>query len=1678
MKKAKRLLAVIMAAIMIASAACIPAYARTGGVDSDCDYTTYTYDGVKKFYFTAEQGATYVLDMIDQLLAEQNIALKWKEDPLNLPGAATWALNLTKINGDDKVRGGGLILTSIDALIMSLHDTLVCLDEGAVATVAGEWLSLLGELYDIAYTHEYLDDTILRGTAPKYQDGHSDLDVLYNVLNWLNHLDSLLGHLAAGTLDSGILADVLDDDIGQLLEHFPDWLKNLLYTTLIDSEGTKPSGYTVDMMLQQIVDWALIDGTGETAASGANSVLGENFEAFLPAVGDQPGGAGIGSAQIQADRNGDGVPETVTMNFYQLVNNAIQGLLNGMLKELLQGVLFDALDVDPSDGLGDPDVMTDVLFNTILGAVEGLCVQNGAPAIVYSDLGKQYPVPKINDLLDWFFAQGGGLATLISFDYNGIHIQDNLMSLLNDVARLAPGLMGALGIEVPEGLAYSPEELNAVYYFNSNHELCLADDPDKVDVAYLSYEKDSNGQPYSIYVSEYQTINDVRTPKTYAYLSNSAPVNTTDASKADYINPTFIRENYVLSTSQVWACLLKILLNSFIDGCYFPDWADSISSVGAYALASMAAVILPEENFFERLDRYHYEVELGETYTFINENKQYDALPYTITKTDPTNPSNTTVIPKAALDIGAAIGAFYLNGVFAFDKKLTVHNTTLEQFAFEFLVWGFTYYLPILAGNYNTNTGLFEGGTYTTAVNKMINSVYSNPVTKTERANVSYDGIYELLDNTLFALLPSDWLPARFGDSFMFVNDWLLNSVVDFDIQKLISLLSVNPNGELAGSVTQVLLNIVARVLGTVFGGTPIMPIDNANNLYTSHPTTVHSFEELVSGSSLSTLLVNLIHNLYNQRRGLCETIFPLLLSVAFVPDYDPAYLGTDKTSQKITDLETYIDYFTKDVNASVQYGDVPFNKLEQAQNAASAAGLASSAVSQKANATTGKTEYVVTFPYSYSTERSASAASLYFDGGYVSSNTVNGTTSYYVYAKDTYLDSATRSADLTDEAGTYHTYSGFKYATLSSSRTVQQPLVSYEDAYRFFEPEDFRNGVFYYNNYEDAIEDAERFISDYNSYATSTLPAAYADWSKFMINARLYAAGLYDANDDGIISRDGDGNLTEGKPSIPDSDYPYYTVTSGNWSYYDKAHQGIIGRNTTVNMNEFNAGNYEVYALALAYGNDSANDVTLPDNQAEAIVRLYLGSINFDITAADGSDAGDAAQWATVNISGLSTFCANNGYTLVDDGDGTYSITRKAFAPITDSMTFGVAGTAVRPQVTTDDDNYGQEINSQICESYDAYVEQMSNLRNNLYNYMDFLSFRVEQAEGARSSAVDISSLNWALKYTESAYIDAQSRLRNQKIVGATNGQLNYGKIYTKTSYDAFQDAYDFARSVADAALSSGAATGLTQSLVSAAYMGLIDAFKALKLFSDEANWAVLESYIELANSLVNVDDPTDPVSGYTTDSFQSLLDELAYAVDMRNNSGYDSEQNDIISAEATDLYDKINELVFNSVPDFIAADGSSVKLETTSETGAFCTRGHIYNLEEGVGLTKDMIKCIGMVIDPEHSKNYYVSEGDFGFGTGALAYAEIGKSTRVQYWAVLFGDLNGDTRIDGTDKSMLDYYILKGDNNVTGMGDDAHYEAGDVNHDGQVDQIDANIIEGYYNYTSDIDQSGYSLY
>ncbi len=407
-KKLKKLLCILLAYVMLATS-----FASTASA-----YEAYTspagYDSLGKPYYTYEQTCSMLLDFLDTVLYDANI------------------------NEDINIYVGRIVinLTSVDNTFKSISDLL---DMGLINFA--DAIGLLGDLAD-------LDEGAI--VNPR-RTTHADSAVFYALLEFLSDNRPVLEKLVNGTIDFGLIMGLVipedDPDLG-FLHHLPDFLKEmiykLIYNALIKAESepdieTLPAGvtlnsFTIDGLLQDVVDQLLI---------GDYNVSTQSYSGFLPSMA--------------------GKTSITTGSSYDLIQNAIDALMNDILVPTLAESLPDTLDIEVSEEFPYGDPAAPGLLPTIIGII------NDYLKLGYPYDAEEYPVIELEKALTWLLVgetvtddagnvtkTPAALYRIISFTDHGIDINDdiynNIVSLLRE---LGPGLLQMLLPEViPEDMEF------------------------------------------------------------------------------------------------------------------------------------------------------------------------------------------------------------------------------------------------------------------------------------------------------------------------------------------------------------------------------------------------------------------------------------------------------------------------------------------------------------------------------------------------------------------------------------------------------------------------------------------------------------------------------------------------------------------------------------------------------------------------------------------------------------------------------------------------------------------------------------------------------------------------------------------------------------------------------------------------------------------------------------------------------------------------------------------------------------------------------------------------------------------------------------------------------------------------------------------------------------------------
>lgn len=269
----------------------------------------------------------------------------------------------------------------------------------------------------------------------------------------------------------------------------------------------------------------------------------------------------------------------------------------------------------------------------------------------------------------------------------------------------------------------------------------------------------------------------------------------------------------------------------------------------------------------------------------------------------------------------------------------------------------------------------------------------------------------------------------------------------------------------------------------------------------------------------------------------------------------------------------------------------------------------------------------------------------------------------------------------------------------------------------------------------------------------------------------------------------------------------------------------------------------------------------------------------------------------------------------------------------------------------------------------------------------------------------------------------------------------------YTQASWDAFERSYNFA--VAVNAESASALDGngdhvLRQSKIDSARYNLVNDYKKLIISAD---YSELLALIAQASAL--------DAANYTDESWADLANALAEALGVSLNMSAHPANQAIIDAAAALLEEAIAllELAGEILEAIIGDDGAQSVVDLVNQyvygLGALIPAEG--NVEAGQGYTASFIaNDLGM------------------FGTGSTVELNKDGHEPVVFTVIVFGDLNGDGVIDGTDAGVVE----DAENSLATLGEDWLSLAADADNNGNIDGNDASAMIDQENSLFEIDQ------
>lgn len=337
-----------------------------------------------------------------------------------------------------------------------------------------------------------------------------------------------------------------------------------------------------------------------------------------------------------------------------------------------------------------------------------------------------------------------------------------------------------------------------------------------------------------------------------------------------------------MNDEQTFAFAIQFLLDALVDGVRFPKNCDTIKELVTYTFVNIAAELIPDVDFEAKIAS-------GEI-----------------------NPNSAQ-----CLDVAAAVGRYYLVG----ETGIKIENKT-PTFE-ELLNDCFDYYLNKYSKLFNVYPTESD---YQTYKNNVWYKIYMSANQWIPFTNIVYG-------------VEDSWSGMQ-----EIVMDKLINGILDFDIQKILSLIGQRPDSDLQKPLSKVIANLLARVINGVFQ----LPsekttgyTDNAKQkdsviipyAYTTLDqiiTNVNSTPDAINGTGLKNTVNRLLYYITNVtgEGSLCATsldVVATLMGVLKLKEYDYMKKYYEKncpagTTYSISQLKTLYNRLALKGNDNLKY--------------------------------------------------------------------------------------------------------------------------------------------------------------------------------------------------------------------------------------------------------------------------------------------------------------------------------------------------------------------------------------------------------------------------------------------------------------------------------------------------------------------------------------------------------------------------------------------------------------------------------------------------------------------------------------------------------------------------------------------------------------------------------------
>ncbi len=923
---------------------------------------------------------------------------------------------------------------------------------------------------------------------------------------------------------------------------------------------------------------------------------------------------------------------------------------------------------------------------------------------------------------------------------------------------------------------------------------------------------------------------------------------------------------------------------------------------------------------------------------------------------------------------------------------------------------------------------------------------------------------WEKLSYVIFNVIPSNWLSTNDdGTDRDNLYDILVYDIVDnilnFDLASVLKLVDQNPNGELNGTIIQVVLARLTSIINYAFPG--VFPEADYSAL-----------ENLLNPDLLSQIIKNLLDALYDRaQNGLLDALLPLLctvLGLSSPESFGYPYISLEDThtaaANALPSFYMYNGSSGINTNATDKYGNTPStpDKLYTYRIKSVTTNNSSVRVSPTSGTINGGTSMTFTLSNVADAIDSVLKVTVTYDvlsekGTVMTPNPLTATTYTYIHDPSIVEDDDDIKADA-DQRNMHLVY--YTPTTYLSKGSKLSDLADYSMDLR-------RN-----KSSDSTVHNKDSSITMQN----------------YTLDPGL--AGLGVSVNPITAETKWQGGSNEYEPYAVDDatvEIPEGTYTNSFYFFADKTEQvtetiscmhnifvyddfGLRSMlNSAVNADRQRA-NYGTGSYEAEYVDFYAD----PEAEEPEMVTETVNGTSAWNRYVEAVDAAAAIVYAPKQIATIQTFVDNGDYETA--AYELYCATKELDAC---SVSGGTANIKAAVESIVAPDTFINEFGEEETYDYDDTRRTYFGREDYIsYTYSNFKSeWRAAQRVLDAEKAAIKKGEPYQIESIRAAYLAHRVNLYGERLVRVRayttyleEAIEKFGDLYdagqgeySNKTWNDFTRAYNFANAVKAEPIGttiSGsenlANDGLRQTKVNEARAQLVKAAKRLAVAVPTVDMTQLNNLIATVKPTFQAgnDAPT-----YTELSWNTFVSAYREAVDIADD---ELELTDANQRKVNDKYDALDAAFKGLTPIQQEPEGN---WSFTSDSEIFVSTSPLMENEFVTGLAMDY-PWVTDYLDYSGSYTAEVEANEWGMeSTGAILHVYEDGVSIGDYPIVLFGDINGDGTIDITDWGEL--MDAEGMSGLTDWEDlffltDEHPKAyaADMNHDGTLDVSDNGIM------------------